>query len=159
MTEPITIERTYDASAQDIWDLWTTKEGIEAWWAPDGFAVEVRKLELAPGGVLLYAMAATAPQQVEFMRNAGMPLTNEAQKTYTEVVPLERLRYTSVIDFVPGVEPYDHDTLVDLHPSDGGVRVVMTIEPLRDEDWTGRLVAGRANEMDNLARLIAARSG
>jgi hypothetical protein len=27
----ITIERTFQAPIEDIWDLWTTKEGIESW--------------------------------------------------------------------------------------------------------------------------------
>ena len=27
----ITLERTYKASLQDVWDMWTTKEGIESW--------------------------------------------------------------------------------------------------------------------------------
>jgi uncharacterized protein YndB with AHSA1/START domain len=39
-------------------------EGIESWWAPDGFAVELEKLELEPGGELVYTMTATAPEQV-----------------------------------------------------------------------------------------------
>lgn len=39
----ITLERFYRADVQDIWDLWTTKEGIESWWGPGGFAVKVRK--------------------------------------------------------------------------------------------------------------------
>lgn len=30
----ITIERTYQAPIEDLWDLWTTKEGIESWWGP-----------------------------------------------------------------------------------------------------------------------------
>ena len=30
----ITLERTYKASLQDVWDMWTTKEGIESWWGP-----------------------------------------------------------------------------------------------------------------------------
>jgi uncharacterized protein YndB with AHSA1/START domain len=28
----IVIERTYAASAQELWDLWTTKAGFESWW-------------------------------------------------------------------------------------------------------------------------------
>jgi uncharacterized protein YndB with AHSA1/START domain len=28
--QKITIERSYRASAEDLWDLWTTKEGIES---------------------------------------------------------------------------------------------------------------------------------
>jgi uncharacterized protein YndB with AHSA1/START domain len=27
----ITLERIYRADGQDVWDLWTTKEGIESW--------------------------------------------------------------------------------------------------------------------------------
>ena len=34
----IVIERTYEASIEDIWELWTTREGIESWWGPEGFS-------------------------------------------------------------------------------------------------------------------------
>jgi uncharacterized protein YndB with AHSA1/START domain len=30
----ITIERTYLARIEDVWALWTTKEGLESWWGP-----------------------------------------------------------------------------------------------------------------------------
>jgi uncharacterized protein YndB with AHSA1/START domain len=30
----ITLERTYPSPIEDVWDLWTTKDGIESWWAP-----------------------------------------------------------------------------------------------------------------------------
>jgi uncharacterized protein YndB with AHSA1/START domain len=151
----ITIERTYDASAEDVWALWTTKEGIESWWAPDGFTVEVRKLDLRPGGELLYAMTATATPQIEFMKNAGMHLTTESRKTFTEVIAGERLAYTSLADFIPGVAPYESATAVDLLPGAGTVRVVMTVDPMHDDDWTQRLIAGRNNELDNLATVLA----
>src|SRR5262245_47945643 len=38
----VTLERTFDAPIEDVWDLWTTKDGIESWWGPEGFRVEVR---------------------------------------------------------------------------------------------------------------------
>jgi uncharacterized protein YndB with AHSA1/START domain len=151
----ITLERTYPAAAERVWELWTTPEGIERWWAPDGFEARVAKLELEPGGELRHSLTATAPEQIEFMTGAGLPLTTHARKRFTEVEPVRRLAYVSEIDFVPGVEPYEHLTIVDLHPVADGVRVVMTVEPLHDEVWTQRLVAGRENELDNLARLIA----
>jgi len=151
----IRIERTYDASAEELWALWTTKEGIESWWAPDGFTVEVRRLDLRPGGELLYAMTATATPQVEFMKNAGMPLTTESRKTFTEVIAGARLAYTSLADFIPGVAPYESATVVDLLPSAGTVRVVMTVDRMHDDDWTQRLIAGRENELDNLAKVLA----
>ena len=60
----------------------------------------------------------------------------------------------SQVDFVPGREPYEHVTTVEFSPENDGVRVVMTVEPMHDDDWTQRLVAGRENELDNLGRLI-----
>ena len=35
------IQRTYAASVEDAWALWTTKSGIESWWGPEGFEVTV----------------------------------------------------------------------------------------------------------------------
>ena len=151
----IRIERIYDASAEMIWYLWTTGAGIESWWAPDGFTVKVQRLELKPGGELVYTMTATALEQIEFMRGAGMPLTTESRKTFTEVKPPTRLAYQSLVDFVPDHEPYDFLTVVDFEPSGDQVRVVMTVERMHDDVWTGRLVAGRENELENLGRVIA----
>ena len=45
-TRRITMERTYESSIEDVWELWTTKEGIESWWGPEGFTTEVLKLDL-----------------------------------------------------------------------------------------------------------------
>lgn len=156
MTEnATTLRRTYPASAEAIWTLWTTPAGIGQWWAPEGFVTEVQALDLRPGGELAYTMTATAPAQVAFMKGAGLPLTTESRKTFTEVDAPRRLAYRSLIDFVPGHEPYEHLTVVELTATDGGTEVTMTMEPLHDEEWTQRLVAGRANELDNLAALLA----
>lgn len=151
----VTLERTYDASVEDVWALWTTEEGIESWWGPDGFSVKVRKLDLRPGGELLYAMTATAQPQIEFMRRAGMPLTTEARITYTEVVPRRRLAYVHLADFIPGVEPYEVTHVVELHAAPGGVRLVLTIDAMHDEEWTQRAVAGWESELGKLGKVLA----
>jgi len=153
-TKKIRIERNYPASAGEVWELWTTSEGIESWWAPDGFTVEVRKLDLRPGGELIYAMTATGPEQVAFMKQAGMPLTTESRKTFTELVPPKRITYLSLADFIPGVKPYEFLTVVDLQPGADGVRAVMTVDAMHDDEWTQRLVMGRENELDNLTKVI-----
>ena len=58
MKKRITLERTYRASIEDGWELWTTKDGIESWWGPDGFAVTVSKIDVRGGRELPYAKAA-----------------------------------------------------------------------------------------------------
>lgn len=152
------LERTYDASPEMIWELWTTAAGIEEWWAPDGFENQVSELELRPGGQLIYTMTATAPEQIEFMNNAGMPLSTRSRKTFTEVSPPTRLAYLSLIDFVPDHEPYDHLTVVEISPAGDRTKVVTTVDPMHDETWTQRILAGRNNELDNLEAAIARRS-
>src|SRR5436190_483840 len=113
--ERITIEQAVAASPAEIWELWTTPAGIASWWAPDGFDVNVRTIDVRPGGELVYAMTAVAPDQVAFMQGAGMPLTTESRKTFTEVSPPTRLAYLSLVDFA-GVTPYEALTEVELVP-------------------------------------------
>lgn len=150
-----TITRTVDASPERVWELWTTASGIEQWWAPEGFRTDVQRLDLKEGGELVYTMTATAPEAVAFMEQNGMPLSTESRKTFTEVREPSRLAYTSLVDFVPDHEPYDHLTVVDLEPVDDGTKITMTVEPMHDPVWTERLIGGRTNEIDNLAQLVS----
>lgn len=150
-----TIERRIPASPERVWQLWTTADGISEWWAPDGFRTDVTSLDLRDGGELIYVMTAVAPEMVAFMEQNGMPLATESRKTFTEVEKPTRLAYRSLVDFVPDHAPYEQLTIVDLERVDGGTRVLMQVEALHDEEWTGRLMAGRANELDNLERLVA----
>ena len=150
----LVLRRSYHASPERIWALWTTPEGIAAWWAPEGFHTSVDVLDLRPGGALIYTMTATGQEQIAFMEQAGLPLATTSRKEFTELDRPTRIAYTSLIDFVPDVEPYEHLTVVTLERTAGGTDVIMVMEPLHDQDWTGRIQAGRANELDNLARLV-----
>jgi len=149
------IERSVAASPERVWQLWTTADGISQWWAPDGFRTDVDHIELTEGGELVYTMTATAPDQVEFLRQNGIPLSTRSRKVFTQLSRPRRLAYRSIIDFVPDHEPYEQLTIVDLEPAGDGTRVLMQVEPLHDAVWTERLLAGRANELENLARLVA----
>jgi uncharacterized protein YndB with AHSA1/START domain len=153
----IKLERTYRAELQDVWELWTTKDGIESWWGPGGFAVTVRKLDLRPGGQLLYAMTAIDPPQIEFLKKAGMPLTQEARITFTAVEPLRRLAYIHLADFIPGVDPYDVATVVELQPIADGVRMVLTFDAMHSDEWTKLATMGWESEFEKLAAVLAAR--
>ena len=114
----LTLERSFRAPITDVWELWTTQGGIESWWGPEGFTVRVRQLDLRPGGQLLYVMSATGAEQIDYMRKASMPITTEHSLTYTEVKPQRRLAYRHMADFIPGVEPYEVETVLEL--SEGG---------------------------------------
>lgn len=83
-----------------------------------------------------------------------MPLTTEARITYKEIVPQRRLAYTHLADFIPGVEPYDVETLVELNPTAQGVRMVLTFDVMHDDQWTQRAVMGWENELNKLAKVL-----
>ena len=155
----IVIERRYTASVEDVWELWTTKEGIESWWGPGGFSVKVHDLDLRAGGEMRYAMTAIDAAQVQFMKRAGMPLTTEAKLTYTAIVVGKSLAYTHRIDFVPDVVPYDAGNKVELFAEGDRVRMVLTLDPMHSDEWTQRAVMGMESQLAKLEGVFARRTG
>ena len=154
----LTLERTFRAPIHEVWELWTTREGIEAWWGPDGFSVDVRSLELRAGGDLVYVMSAVAPEQIDYMKKAGMPVSTHHSLTFTEVSPPRRLAYRNIVDFVPGVEPYQIVTLLELHEVEGGgTRLILTFDAMHDDRWTQLARMGHESELDRLEQLLASR--
>ena len=156
---PITFDRTYDAPVQDLWDLWTTKDGLEAWWGPEGFRVEVHELDLQVGGRLRYDMIADAPEQIEFMKKSGMGTSHDTRGTFVEIEPLRRLKILYTIDFLPEVEPYENNVLVEFLPEGESVRMRITVDPHIDEKWTGMAKQGWESQLTKLPAALAARRG
>jgi uncharacterized protein YndB with AHSA1/START domain len=150
----VTIERSFNAPIDEVWELWTTKDGIESWWGPPGFEVKVRTLDVRRGGELLYAMTAVASDQIDFLKKAGMALTTDSVVTYTEVVPRQRLAFTQMADFIPNVKPYAVATTVEFDTNQQGVRLVLTLDAMHDEYWTKMAVMGWEQELGKLADLL-----
>ena len=140
-----------------MWELWTTREGIQLWWGPEGFSVLVNALDLRPGGELSYTMSATRAEEIEYMTQAGMPITTEHRLTFTEVDPPRRLAYRDLADFIPDVEPYQVNTVVELREAEDGVRMTLTFDAMHDDRWTQLAKLGRESELERLARVLAAR--
>ena len=151
----VTIERTFQAPIKDVWQLLTSKEGFESWWGPDGFSTQVDIFELRPGGQLRYTMRATGADQIAFMKNAGMPLAVPSKATITVVDPPRRFGYRHLADFIPGVEPYEINELVELTPTADGVQMTVTLEAMHDDIWTARSVAGWEMQLLKLEKLLA----
>ncbi len=156
MTSTFTLERTYDASPELVWELWTTSGGIESWWGPAGFAVVVESLDLRPGGELRYAMTAVHPEMVAFMEREKMALTTPQRCLFEVVSAPRRLVYTSLADFIPAVEPYPVTTRVELVADGQGTQVTVTVDRMHDELWTTRSHDGWASQLDRLETTLRA---
>jgi uncharacterized protein YndB with AHSA1/START domain len=146
----VVVERTYRASVQELWDLWTTKEGFEAWWGPEGFRVEVHEIDPRIGGLLHYDMIAHTPEVIAEMKKMGQPLSHSTRGKFSELKLHHRLALTHVIDFLPGVKPYENTMAVELFPSGDSVRMVVTLSPMHDPDFTKMQKEGFTSQLTKL---------
>ncbi|MGE4430609.1 MAG: SRPBCC domain-containing protein [Sphingobium sp.] len=149
----LAIERTYKADAEELWELWTTKEGFESWWGPDQFRAEVHRMEARAGGALHYDMIAATPESIKAMEDMGAPTSQPCRGSFSEFQPNKRLVLTQIIDFLPGVAPYDSVTTVDFLPlADGRVRMVVTLSQMHDAATTAMQKEGFLSQLEKLDR-------
>ena len=156
MTAPakktFTIERTLKASPEKVWQMWTTREGLERWWGPDGFSVQVLQIDVRVGGRLELVMKTEVPEIIAGLKAGGMGPSHSLRCTYTEVELNRRLAYQNTVDFVPGVPPYTATTRVELTPVPGGTRLAVTNDVMHDPMWTERARMGWEQELGKLER-------
>jgi len=150
--ENIVIERTYRATVQEIWDLWTTKDGFESWWGPENFRVEVHELDARVGGALRYDMIASTPEAASGMKRIGQPPVVKTRGKFSEVKPRERLALTHFVDFFPGVEPYENTMVVELFPAGNSVRMTVTLTPMHHPSFSQMQREGMTSQLTKLDR-------
>jgi uncharacterized protein YndB with AHSA1/START domain len=144
------IERTYRARVEELWDLWTSKEGFESWWCPEGSHVEVHSIEARSGGALHYDMIADTPEVIEGMKQLGLPPRQRNRCRFAEFTPYERLTLTHVMDSLPGVKPYESTIMVEFFPAGAFVRMATTIYPMHNEEWTKLAIEGFTSQLTKL---------
>lgn len=154
-TTTVSFERVYTAAIEDVWALWTTKEGLEAWFAPEGMRFEVSVLELWPGGAFDHVMRAVGPEEIAYLTKLGLPLSTWTSGRFIEVEPHRRLRIRFDIDFVPGVDPYPYDMLVELHAEGAEVRMILTADRHPDPEMTRGAILGLTSQLQRFALALA----
>jgi uncharacterized protein YndB with AHSA1/START domain len=144
------IERTYRARVEELWELWTTKEGFESWWCPEDSHVEVHSVEARSGGALHYDMIADTPEMIEAMKQLGLPPRHGNRCRFAEFTPYKRLTLTHVMDFLPGVKPYESTIMVEFFPAGDFVRMAVTVYPMHNEEWTKLSIEGFTSQLRKL---------
>jgi uncharacterized protein YndB with AHSA1/START domain len=153
---PISLERTFRAPIEKVWRMWTTKDGLEKWWGPEGFATEVRRLDVRVGGGFEIVMTAVLQAIIDHLKASGVNARNVSKGDYTEVATNERLAYTNAVDFVPGVAPYETATTVELSPvPGGGTRQVVVTGAMHDDRWTKMATMGWESQLAKLTGALA----
>lgn len=119
--DAVVIERTFEASIDLIWQLWTQPDHFKSWYGPQGFSVPVAEMDVRVGGKRLVCME--SPDGSMKMWTTG---------EYTEVTPTTRLVYTEIMSdekgntvSPDGSKPMITEVVVQLEALDGRTKMVM----------------------------------
>ncbi len=108
-TQSVVIERTFDASASTVWQMWADPEHFAGWYGPGGAAIPVAKMDVRVGGSRLICMEMQAPNGPMQMWFAG---------EFTEVVENRRLVYTDALSDSEGnILPPEQSSMPEGHPA------------------------------------------
>jgi uncharacterized protein YndB with AHSA1/START domain len=121
-----TYERTFNASSDKVWRVWTDEDSMKHWWGPNGYTAPSIRNDVRVGGTYLWAMR--SPKGA-MSWNTGV---------YQEVVPNTRMVSTSSFADetgqalpgskapVPGRWPDAITVTVDFSESNGKTKVTVT---------------------------------
>ena len=156
--DKLRFERVYRASVEDVWALWTTREGLEEWFAPEGMRLDVSAFEFRVDGPFDHVMTAEGEEEIAFMAKLNRPPATWVSARFIEIVPHRRLRIRFDIDFVPGVDAYPYDMLVELYTEAGHIRMVLTGDRHPDPEMNHGAMLGYTSQLERFDRAVAART-
>ncbi len=159
MSSDLKIERTFEASIDLVWSMWTEAEHFANWYGPIGATIPKAEMDVQVGGGRFIAMEMQAPNGLMKMHFVG---------EYTEVTPKTRLVYSEAMadadgnpmtaeqmGMPPGA-PMDTSVVVELEDIDGSTRMVMTHVGVPADSPGGQ---GWQMAIDKLADRIVSHSG
>jgi len=139
----LTIERTYEAPAEAVFDAWTSEEVLRRWFRGErAWETPYAEVDLRLGGKVRVVMR----DPVEEADHGG-------GGHYTEIDPPRRLAFTWTWD-----RESDRETLIELdfEETDGVTKVTLTHGGLRDQESVTSHEGGWSTCLENLAEVLAA---
>ncbi len=125
----VVIERTFDAPAELVWQMWTEPAHFAAWYGPMGASIPVADMDVRVGGTRHLCMEMQTPNGAMTMWFVG---------EFTEVVAPTRLVYTEAMSDadgnvvsptamgMPEGHPESTEVIVELESIDGGTKMTLT---------------------------------
>src|SRR5580658_8843126 len=132
--------RWFEAPSRSLWALWTCKAGLESWWSPEGFAMEVLALEVHPGGRVEFRYAEAGSDASPRWRAEpgakGVSGSWEARGTFLEVDPPSRLVFRQDLDFGPRSRLQEYRMAAEFRTQASGTLLTLTAEATPSNHWT-----------------------
>ena len=139
----VTIERSFDAPIELVWEAWTQPEHIAKWWSPKGMETKIIAHDFSVGGKWKYAMP--MPNGTEFI----------AEGEYTEIVEFERI--CSLADFRPMTEGVEIQSLFKANGSktDFTFHVIHPTEEYKIQQEKMGILNGWGSVFERLSTLLS----
>ena len=116
--KPFVISRTFNAPRNLVWKAWTETEHLSHWWGPKGCTVEIKKLDLRPGGLFHYRLMfngqeiwgrfvfreITAPERLLYVNSFSDPNGEIAYSPFHGAWPRELLTTVTFVEKSGGTE-------------------------------------------------------
>jgi uncharacterized protein YndB with AHSA1/START domain len=136
----VRIERTFQATAEEVFDAWTSEEVIRRWFRPQtGWREPSAEVDLRVGGTIRVVMRTPDGEPV----GAG--------GEYTLIERPHRLAFTWTFDDEPSNEQLIEMEFVE---EDGGTRVVFVNSDISGQERRDAQYAGWAHCFDELQRVV-----
>jgi uncharacterized protein YndB with AHSA1/START domain len=144
MTPELRVERTFDATAEEIFDAWTSPEVLRRWWAPGpDWTAPLIEVDLRVGG--RYRLATRNPQNGEVHTVGGeyKEIRRPDCLSYSWAWEDERFRGDSTVT-------------VEFREQDGRTTVVLTHTGLQNDKSYGIHAHGWTEVLTSLERRVFA---
>ncbi len=138
----VTIQRTFDAQLELVWEAWTQPEHIASWWSPRGIITKIITHDFTPGGKWKFLMP--MPDGNEFI----------AEGVYLEIVKFQKI--ISRADFRPMTEGVEIQALFKANgdKTDFTFNVVHPTEEYKIQQEKMGILNGWGSVFDRLDELL-----
>ena len=127
--DAVTIERSFDAPVDLIWQMWTDPEHFATWYGPDGASIPVAQMDVRVGGTRMVCMEVQTPRGPMLMWFTGeyREVVENRRLVYTESMSDENGNVLSPADMgMPPEHPTTTEVHVELEDVGGRTKMVMT---------------------------------
>jgi uncharacterized protein YndB with AHSA1/START domain len=127
--DAVVIERSFDAPADLVWQMWTDPDHFKQWYGPDGATIPVAELDVRVGGARLICMEMQRPDGAMRMWFTGeyREVVEDTRLVYTESMSDEHGNVLSAADLgMPEAHPTTTEVRVELEDVGSRTRMVMT---------------------------------
>lgn len=123
----VVIDRTVDARAETVWQMWTDAEHFARWYGPRGSSIPIAEFDLTIGGRRFIAMEMQTPDGSMRMHFTGEHRVIEpvSRLTYTEAMATETGDRVPADQLPPG-HPEDTEVRVELRPDGDKTHMTLT---------------------------------